>query len=171
MAQTSSHVICLLTRRRGADTAHTQMGRPTYEAPTREYRTQTHTNTNKHTTRPDKVICEGYSRHSERERSTGLPGKTRLLLLPLLKYRQTETSARTRRGFGEDAEDSARIRRGRGGLGEDSARTRRTRRGFGEVTPCTGAHASRHTRDCAVSSIPIRASCRLVYEKPHDSVC
>jgi len=124
LAQTSSHVICLLTRRRGADTAHTQMGRPTYEAPTREYRTQTHTNTNKHTTRPDKVICEGYSRHSERERSTGLPGKTRLLLLPLLKYRQTETSARTRRGFGEDAEV--------GGLGEDSARTRRTRRGFGE---------------------------------------
>ena len=38
----------LLTRRRGADTAHTQMGRPTYEAPTREYthrHTQTQTNT------------------------------------------------------------------------------------------------------------------------------
>ena len=33
----------------GADTAHTQMGRPAYEAPTREYtrkHTQTHTNTN-----------------------------------------------------------------------------------------------------------------------------
>ena len=38
----------LLTRLRGADTAHTQMGRPTYEAPTREYthkHTQTQTNT------------------------------------------------------------------------------------------------------------------------------
>jgi hypothetical protein len=42
-------IVCiLLTRRRGADTAHTQMGRPTYEAPTREYthkHTQTQTNT------------------------------------------------------------------------------------------------------------------------------
>jgi hypothetical protein len=40
--------IYILTRRRGADTAHTQMGRPTYEAPTREYthkHTQTQTNT------------------------------------------------------------------------------------------------------------------------------
>jgi hypothetical protein len=27
----------ILTRRRGADTAHTQMGRPTYATPTREY--------------------------------------------------------------------------------------------------------------------------------------
>ena len=38
----------MITRRRGADTAHTQMGRPTYEAPTREYthkHTQTQTNT------------------------------------------------------------------------------------------------------------------------------
>ena len=34
----------LLTLRRGADTAHTQMGRPTYEAPTREY-THKHTQT------------------------------------------------------------------------------------------------------------------------------
>jgi hypothetical protein len=40
--------IYILTRRRGADTAHTQMGRPTYEAPTRDYthkHTQTQTNT------------------------------------------------------------------------------------------------------------------------------
>ena len=37
----------LFTRRRGANTAHTQMGRPTHEAPTREYthkHTQTQTN-------------------------------------------------------------------------------------------------------------------------------
>ena len=40
-----SHGYYILTRRRGADTAHTQMGRPTYEAPTRE---STHTNTHKH---------------------------------------------------------------------------------------------------------------------------
>ena len=45
----------ILTRRRGADTAHTQMGRPTYEAPTREYYlilsyTQTHTNNYTYTT-------------------------------------------------------------------------------------------------------------------------
>ena len=32
----------LLTRRRGANTAHTQVGRPTHEAPTREYK-HTHT--------------------------------------------------------------------------------------------------------------------------------
>jgi hypothetical protein len=44
MASTSVDVVrcgamwCyVLTRRWGADTAHTQMGRPTYEAPTREY--------------------------------------------------------------------------------------------------------------------------------------
>jgi hypothetical protein len=44
----TEHWLCVLTRRRGADTAHTQMGRPTYEAPTREYthqHTQTQTNT------------------------------------------------------------------------------------------------------------------------------
>ena len=40
--------IYILTRRRGADTAHTQMGRPTYEAPTREY-THKHTQTQTHT--------------------------------------------------------------------------------------------------------------------------
>ena len=37
----------VFTRRRGANTAHTQMGRPTHEAPTREYthkHTQTQTN-------------------------------------------------------------------------------------------------------------------------------
>ena len=37
----------LFTRRRGANTAHTHMGRPTHEAPTREYthkHTQTQTN-------------------------------------------------------------------------------------------------------------------------------
>ena len=62
----------VLTRRRGADTAHTQTGRPTYEAPTHtnahkhtqthstprtntHKRTQTHASTNKHTARPDKV--------------------------------------------------------------------------------------------------------------------
>eukprot|EP00964_Phaeocystis_antarctica_P020326 scaffold11230_cov69-Phaeocystis_antarctica.AAC.1 len=28
--------LCILTRRRGAHTAHTQIGRPTHEAPTRE---------------------------------------------------------------------------------------------------------------------------------------
>ena len=41
-------VLYILTRRRGADTAHTQVGRPIYEAPTREYthkHTQTQTNT------------------------------------------------------------------------------------------------------------------------------
>jgi hypothetical protein len=40
-------LLYLLARRRGADTAHTKMGRPTYEAPIREYthkHTQTHTN-------------------------------------------------------------------------------------------------------------------------------
>ena len=39
--------IYIFTRRRGANTAHTQMGRPTHEAPTREYthkHTQTQTN-------------------------------------------------------------------------------------------------------------------------------
>ena len=51
-----------LTRRRGADTARTQMGRPTYEAPTREYtHKHTHTQTNTHDLRPDKVRC-GHSR-------------------------------------------------------------------------------------------------------------
>ena len=30
-------LIYVFTRRRGANTAHTQMGRPTHEAPTREY--------------------------------------------------------------------------------------------------------------------------------------
>ena len=37
-------LLYLLARRRGADTAHTKMGRPTYEAPTREY-THKHTQT------------------------------------------------------------------------------------------------------------------------------
>jgi len=32
-----SHDLYILTRRRGADTAHTEMARPTHEAPTREY--------------------------------------------------------------------------------------------------------------------------------------
>ena len=35
-------LLCVFTRRGGANTAHTQMGRPTHEAPTREY-------THKHT--------------------------------------------------------------------------------------------------------------------------
>jgi hypothetical protein len=51
--------IYVLTRRRGADTAHTQMGRPPVH--TRHLlestHTNTHTNTNKHTTWPDKVRC------------------------------------------------------------------------------------------------------------------
>ena len=37
--------IMIFTRRRGAHTAHTQLGRPTHEAPTREY---THKHTHKH---------------------------------------------------------------------------------------------------------------------------
>ena len=56
--------VYIITRRRGPDTAHTQVGRPTYEAPTySRVHTQAHTNTNKQhsgqrTARPDKVyIC------------------------------------------------------------------------------------------------------------------
>ena len=49
----------MITRRRGADTAHTQMGRPTrhIRGTYSRVHTQTHTNTNKHTTWPDKVRC------------------------------------------------------------------------------------------------------------------
>ena len=182
-----------------------------------------HTNTHKHkqthnAARQIKLYVKATA-GTVRERSTGLPGKTRLLLLP-----QTQTdrhqrglgedsarTRRTRRGFGEDPEDSARIRRGPGGLGEDSedsdarirrglgglgedsARTRRTRRGFGEDPEDSARIRRTRTRgfgedsedsarirrghrargpthrgipDCAVSSIPIHASCRLVYEKP-----
>jgi hypothetical protein len=54
----SSHIS---TRRRGANTTlnttHTQMGRPTHEAPTRESTHKQTQNTNKHTARPDKVRC------------------------------------------------------------------------------------------------------------------
>ena len=74
-----SNSLYVLTRRRGADTAHTQMGRPTYEAPTREYThkirdkirllsyltylsyTHKHTNTNKHTTWPDIYMARTFN--------------------------------------------------------------------------------------------------------------
>ena len=62
-APANAQTLYIFTCRRGADTAHTQMGRPTHEAPngtayTRDHThklTQTHTNTHKHTARPDKV--------------------------------------------------------------------------------------------------------------------
>ena len=43
-----NQVVCILTRRRGAHTAHTQIGRPTHEAPTRE---NTHTHKQTHSPR------------------------------------------------------------------------------------------------------------------------
>ena len=71
-----------LRRLRGADTVHTQMGRPTrhlFESThTNTHKhTQTHTNTHKHTTRPDKVGAGsrrgGASSSEEGACSTPLP--------------------------------------------------------------------------------------------------
>ena len=44
-----TNFLFIFTRRRGANTAHTQMGRPTHEGTYSRVHTQTHTNTNKRT--------------------------------------------------------------------------------------------------------------------------
>ena len=59
----------VFTRRRGANTAHTQMGRPTHEAPTREYthkHKQTHSAARQSTVRAHAVVPPSSSRRAPR---------------------------------------------------------------------------------------------------------